>query len=93
MAGPGVALANTSRHLTLLTHLGAHIEALFVDTHCGLISIFTSRFTSLRRHHLSTHLDLRVEAVMSYHHSHRQLSVLTHLDLPVEAHCRSSYLR
>ena len=29
---------------------------------------------------------------MSYHHSHRQLSVLTHLDLPVEAHCRSSFL-
>ena len=24
-------------------------------------------------------------------HLHRQLSVLTHLDLPVEAHCRSSF--
>ena len=28
---------------------------------------------------------------MSYQHSHRQLSVLTHLDLPVEAHCWSSF--
>ena len=28
---------------------------------------------------------------MSYQLSHRQLSVLTHLKLPVEAHCRSSF--
>ena len=28
---------------------------------------------------------------MSYQHFHRRLSVPTHLDLPVEAHCRSSF--
>ena len=45
LSGPGVAPASTSRHLTLLTHLETHLEALFVDMHCGLISIFTSRLS------------------------------------------------
>ena len=61
-------------------------------THAADSSRDSSR-GSLRRHALWIHLDLHVEAVMSYHHSHRQLSVLTHLDLPVEANCRSSFLR
>ena len=38
-------LASTSRQLTLLTHLNTHLEALFVVTHCRLISIFTSRLS------------------------------------------------
>ena len=38
-------LASTSRQLTLLTHLKTHTEALLVDTHCRLISIFTSRLS------------------------------------------------
>ena len=37
-------------------------------------------------------LGFRVEAVMPCWHLHRQLSLLTHLDLPVEAHCRSSFV-
>ena len=44
-AGPGVAPASTRRQLTLPTHLETHLEALVVDTHCGLISIFTSRLS------------------------------------------------
>ena len=38
-------LASTSRQLTLLTHLKTHLEALFVDTHSRLISIFKSRLS------------------------------------------------
>ena len=47
LSGPGVAPASTSRQLTLLTHLETHLEALFVDTHCGLMSIFPSRLTAV----------------------------------------------
>ena len=49
---------------------------------------------SLRRHTLSTHLDLHVEAVMPSWHLHRRLALLTHLEHPVEDHCdrcRSSF--
>ena len=73
------------------SHLETHLEALFVDTHCGFVSIFTSRFTSLRRHLLSTHLALHVEAIMPCWHLHRQLAPLTHLGLRVDDHCRSSF--
>ena len=56
-----------------------------------LLTHFETRLEALFVDTLSTHLDFRVEALMSYRHSHHQLSVLTHLDLPVEAHCRSSF--
>ena len=47
---------------------------------------------SLRRHALWTHFDLPVEAVMPCWHHHHQLAPLTHLELRVEDHCRSSFL-
>ena len=62
------------------------------STHSADSSRDSSR-GSLRRHALWTRLHLHVEAIMPCWHLHRQLAPLTHLELRVEDHCRSSFLR
>ena len=46
---------------------------------------------SHRRHAQWTHLDLHVEAIVFCRRLRRQFSPLTHLELRVEVHCRSSF--
>ena len=74
----GSSRGSLRRH-ALWTHVDLPVEAV------------TSYHHSRRQPSVLTHLDLPVEAVMACWH-HHQLAPLTHLELRVKDHCRSSFL-
>ena len=84
-------LASTSRQLTCWLSQDSSWGSCRRH-YCRLISICVSRFASLRRYSLWTHLDLHVEAVMPCWHFRRRLALPTHLELRLEACCRSSFV-